>query len=86
MSVVFSIFLWKVVDELLKIKLLLDIQSPPRGILYCGGRMCTLGQPLNRRRFYTKLLLTMHRVETYDEKCGTTYQLLIYSYFSLAKF
>ena len=33
----------------------------------------------------TKLLLTMQRVETDDKKWGTTYQLLIYSYFSLAQ-
>ena len=37
----------------------------------------------NRVNLYTKLLLTMKRVDTNDTKCGTTYQLLMYSYFSL---
>ena len=39
-------------------------------------RICSLGFQPSRRKFYTKLPLTINRVETDDKKWGTTYQLL----------
>ena len=39
-------------------------------------RICSLGFQPNRRKFYTKLLLTMQRVETDDKSA-----LLLTSYF-----